>query len=962
MIPPDRAAPRYARVRIDADRQVTGQVPLRLLAGEVGRAAPRLAVLLDRAMIGTIPLHETADAEDGDAGDGAFHFAFPLPAHRLGWRLDLLRLSDGASVLAAPLPLAPHHRLRLHAYGWGDPVPGARRRVAGAFSLAGHFDPTLHVEIAAGEDVFGRGFAERGADGLYRFSIALARLAPLGAPSVLRPIIAGAAYAAELPLAAAEMQLAGYVEGVDEGAVRGWAADLARPDQALEMRLLEDGLEVARALADQPRPDLAKVGLGAGRGGFALPYAPRRLAPRANAPQLAVTLAESGLALVGSPFPAPTLPGFTGRFERIEEGVAIGWAVDLTDPATDPPLALEIEITSGREVIASGRADLPRADVVAAGLAGRACGFRLPLPLNAASLLARPFDARLAGTDHVLAGSPQSAHANPAITAFIAASRRPLPEKLGRRLARRLARRIEGLRLSFIMTVHNPRPDWLAEALDSVRGQSVEAFELIAVDDASTDPEIARLLGAAAGADPRVTVLRTRRQRGFGAALARGVRAAQGTHVAFLDHDDALTPHAAFHLLAAAAATEADLVLADAALSDETLDAVTAIVAGTAFSHDAFLAARAMFRPLLFTARLARAALPPDRGIVGAEEAELILRAVERARAIAHLPRVLYRKRRHLLGRAAALGAAREEARRGAVARHLARSGLAATVHPGLVHDQCALSWPEAGGEILVIVARDGSGRGDALAENLAASAGTRPYRVVECAADPAARNQALRRAGRGAHFVLFLDEAIEPLGTAWLARLVSLAARPGIGAASPLLLTPDDQVREAGWVLGGALGAAPAFSGDEVFLPQGGGLPDRPRNPGPGGLLTLTRDIRAASASALMLPRAAFEAVGGFSSELGSLAALDLGLRLRARTFRMLACGLFPLRHHGARPAALPPGELGALETRWPGLFATPDPFYSPLFSSTRADFRLTDDPAICHGESQPRMIRPPW
>lgn len=941
------AMPPRAEVAIGPDRRVTGRLPAALLREAKESGPPRLAVLLDRAMIGTIALQPCPEAVPG-----AFDFVFPLPAHRLGWRLDLLRLSDGASVLAAPLALAPHHRLRLLAFGWSEGEVG--RVVAGAFRLALPYDPALQVEIVAGEWLFGRGFAQRDATGLYRFAIALTRLAPLGAPSLLTPVIAGAACDdVSLSLTAQDIGLAGYVDRLTENGLHGWAADLARPGRGLSVRLLEDGREVARASADQPRPDLAASGIGNGAGGFLLPYTARPLAVFAAPPALRVVLAESGHELVGSPLPAPVLPGFTGRFERIEEGVAIGWALNLADPASP----LEIEIVSREEVIARGLADLPRPDVEAAGLAGRQCGFRLPLPLNAAALTTQPFAARLAGSADILAGSPQRAHANPAITAFIKGANRRLSARLAARLQARLAAQTEGLRLSLVMTVHNPRPEWLAEAIASVRGQWAGAFELVVVDDGSTDPAIVRLLGEAATDDSRIKLRRNRRQRGFGVAFAQGVRAATGTHLALLDHDDALTPDAVFRLLAAAAASQADLVIADAALADEALDNVGSIIADTAFSHDAFLARRTMFRPLLFTTRLARAALPPDRDWAGAEEAEFVLRALERARAIAHLPRVLYRKRRHLLGRAAALGAAREEARRAAITRHLARAGLPARVMPGLVHDQCALHWPEVGGEILVVIARDGSGRADALGASLAASAGARPYRVIECAADPAARNQALKRAGRGAHFVLFLDEAIAPLaGGDWFARLATLAARPGIGAATPLLLTPDDQVREMGWVVGGALGAAPAFCGDEAYLAGG------PRNPGPGGGLTVTRDVRCASSAALMLPRTAFAAVGGFSPALGGLAAFDLCLRLRARGLRVLACGLFPLRHHGAPPVALGQAELTPLAARWPGLFASPDPFYSPLFNAARADFRLTEDPGACRRGAAPRRVGPLW
>lgn len=77
----------------------------------------------------------------------------------------------------------------------------------------------------------------------------------------------------------------------------------------------------------------------------------------------------------------------------------------------------------------------------------------------------------------------------------------------------------------------------LDAALDSVLCQTYPHFEVIAVDDGSTDRSAAIL---AARSDPRITVL-TQRNQGAAAALAAGLRAARGELVAFLDQDDGWT-------------------------------------------------------------------------------------------------------------------------------------------------------------------------------------------------------------------------------------------------------------------------------------------------------------------------------------------------------------------------------------------------------------------------------------
>ena len=77
----------------------------------------------------------------------------------------------------------------------------------------------------------------------------------------------------------------------------------------------------------------------------------------------------------------------------------------------------------------------------------------------------------------------------------------------------------------------------VAEALDSVIAQQGVGFELIVVDDGSTDATAEVL----AGYGDRITVLRLP-HRGVSAARNRGVAASRGDLLAFLDSDDLWRP------------------------------------------------------------------------------------------------------------------------------------------------------------------------------------------------------------------------------------------------------------------------------------------------------------------------------------------------------------------------------------------------------------------------------------
>jgi len=93
-------------------------------------------------------------------------------------------------------------------------------------------------------------------------------------------------------------------------------------------------------------------------------------------------------------------------------------------------------------------------------------------------------------------------------------------------------------RVSVVMAVHNEER-FVRDAVQSVLRQTLPDFELLVIDDASTDktPGILHQL-----ADPRVRVLRNDVNSGLTASLNVGLDAARGDYIARLDGDDIAAP------------------------------------------------------------------------------------------------------------------------------------------------------------------------------------------------------------------------------------------------------------------------------------------------------------------------------------------------------------------------------------------------------------------------------------
>jgi glycosyltransferase involved in cell wall biosynthesis len=90
---------------------------------------------------------------------------------------------------------------------------------------------------------------------------------------------------------------------------------------------------------------------------------------------------------------------------------------------------------------------------------------------------------------------------------------------------------------SIVIPVYN-RADTLPAALESVRGQNEQDFEVLVIDDGSADDPAAVVAGFA---DPRIRYAR-QENRGAGAARNHGIDLAHGRFVAFLDSDDRFLP------------------------------------------------------------------------------------------------------------------------------------------------------------------------------------------------------------------------------------------------------------------------------------------------------------------------------------------------------------------------------------------------------------------------------------
>jgi GT2 family glycosyltransferase len=508
-------------------------------------------------------------------------------------------------------------------------------------------------------------------------------------------------------------------------------------------------------------------------------------------------------------------------------------------------------------------------------------------------------------------------------------------------------------------------PIWaLRRCVGSVLAQTFGDWEMCLVDDASKSPELTETLRSLAKLDRRITVLTSPINGGISAATNTAVAATTGQFIAFLDHDDELRPQA----LRVVAANIASNPEADVFYSDEDKIDTAGERFGPLFKPDWSPDLLLSFAYTSHLTVLRRSLFDEVGGLRsdydGSQDYDLTLRATEAARAVVHIPEVLYHWR-SLPGSAASDTTSQQakpwayEAGRRAIEDALRRRGEPGVVStipefPGRYHvRRSIIDRPLVS---IIIPFRDEPAMLATCARTLRVDPGYDNFELVlvdndsalpetsallaELSAEPrvrvlhapgpfnwAAINNAAARACSG-EILLFLNNDIEARTPGWLDAMVGHVQRREVGAVGARLLYADGTIQHAGVVVG--LGG---IAGHVLR-----GLPgDRP---GYNSLAISTRDCSVVTGAAMMVRRELFLEFGGFDETLAvAFNDVDFCFKLRDHGYLIVFTPLAELIHHESKSRGhtddFAENELMLL--RWGSAMAAGDPYHNKHLSHWR-------------------------
>ena len=546
-------------------------------------------------------------------------------------------------------------------------------------------------------------------------------------------------------------------------------------------------------------------------------------------------------------------------------------------------------------------------------------------------------------------------------------------------------RDLRGLRrhplISIVVPVYNPDLVHLSSAIDSVRSQIYERWELCMADDASTDASVARMLKQYATADSRIKITFRERNGHIVACSNSALELATGEWVALLDQDDLLAEHA----LAVVAATieehpEAGLIYSDEDKIDQT-GARCCPFFKSDWNPELLLGQNYVSHLGIYRCALLVEIGGFREGYEGSQDYDLALRCSEKLHPaqIRHIPRVLYHWRM-VEGSAAAVAEAKPyaaKAARLAIADHLQRKNIDGAVVPCPQNREWhRVIYPLRSPSPLVsiiIPTRDQAALLQRCLTSIREKTDYAPIEIVivdngstkpethaflhDLALDPriqivtdGAEFNFSRLINRGVRIargeiLAFVNDDIETDNSDWLREMVSRAIRPEVGAVGARLWYPDGRLQHAGVVLGLHGVARHAF---QRFLPQPVALMNR--------TFILSQNYSAVTAACMVLRKTLFDDVGGFDENLpNNFNDVDFCLRLRERGWQIIWTPYADLihqesasrgRHSDSAERAHLLRDMAYLQEKW-GEQLRNDPFYSPNLSDSDA-FALAWPPRI--------------
>jgi GT2 family glycosyltransferase len=525
--------------------------------------------------------------------------------------------------------------------------------------------------------------------------------------------------------------------------------------------------------------------------------------------------------------------------------------------------------------------------------------------------------------------------------------------------------------ISLVMPVYNVDPSWLETAIESVKTQLYENWELCIVDDASSSEETVAYLKNIR--HPRIRIHYLDNNRNISGATNEAIRFATGEYLAFMDNDDELTPDALFQVVKAINDSDAELIYSDEDFIDLDGEYIDPHFKPD-FSPDLLLSHNYITHFVVVRKKLVEDVGLLDSRYDGAQDYELLLRLTEKTDQIYHIQKVLYHWRKSetstsftVDAKPGALMSARMALqdtldRRGIeaevldeklpfffrVKRKIKDTPLVSIVIP--FRDKPDLlatcvnsildhsTWENY--EIIAISNNSRSSETFSLIHQLEQKSPR--FRCIEFNEEfNFSRVVNFGVTQSNGEYLIILNNDVEVISWDWIESLLEHAQRKEVGAVGAKLLYPNNTIQHAGIIIG--LGGYAGHAHKQLPI----------NYPGYFNLLHKIHNVSAVTGACFMISREKYDSINGFDEVNFKIAYndVDFCLRLREKGLLNVFTPYAELYHYESISRGYEDteekqqrfsGEKARLRERHADIFEQGDPYYNPNLTHDDENYSL--------------------
>lgn len=532
-------------------------------------------------------------------------------------------------------------------------------------------------------------------------------------------------------------------------------------------------------------------------------------------------------------------------------------------------------------------------------------------------------------------------------------------------------------KISVVTAAYNSDLGLLRVMIESLLNQTYPNWELC-IADGSTDEKVRKYIKNWLEKEPRIKYRYLNGNKGISGNTNEALKMAEGDYIAFVDHDDELTPDAFYHVVKALQEKPYKFIYSD----EDKIGGIGSKPRDPFFKPDFsldYLLSSNYFNHLSVVRKDAMEQagfLRPE--FDGAQDYDFVLRVVENAKdgEVHHIPKVLYHWR--LAENSTALNPENKlwafEAGRKAVQDYVERNGIDAEVGHGNQLGWYTVDYHLKKQPLISIIIPNKDHSKDL--DRLLASFENVTYQnyeilVVENNSEepetfeyyehrlPSYKNVKLLHWDKPFNYsainnwaakqaegelLLLLNNDMEVIDPDFMEKMAANALRPGIGAVGIMLLLENGKIQHDG-VLWGYEGGYHLFINED------------PDSPSYGNVRMAQRNVLAVTGACLMVQKDHYFEVGGMNeSYVVGYNDVDFCLKLYEAGYKNLILPQVKMHHFESLSRGMDDvrknrdrfyDELDRLITEWRHKFPYGDPYYNPNLSLTRAFYtpRVSDE-----------------